>query len=78
MPTIKVSAILASNSSAKDCPSRGLYMKFSPEQKAQVARYEIGSRNKQAVVRHSSSVVLISRKILSGGGSRNTRKSESD
>ena len=35
----KVSAIFASDSSDKDQPSRGLYMKLSPEQMAQIARY---------------------------------------
>ena len=52
----KVSALLAFDSSPKDDgsgPSRGPYMKFSPEQKAQVARYAMESGNKQAIVRYS-------------------------
>ena len=52
----KVSALLASDSCPKDDgsgPSRGPYMKFSPEQKAQVARYAMESGNKQAIVRYS-------------------------
>ena len=52
----KVSAFLASDSSAKDDssgPSRGPYMKFSPEQKAQVARYAMESGNKRAIIRYS-------------------------
>ena len=52
----KVSALLASNSSTKDNgsgPLRCLYMKFSPEQKAQVARYAMESGNKRAIVRYS-------------------------
>ena len=57
MPTERyVSALLASNTSVKDDgsgPSRCLYMKFSPEQKAQVARYEMESGNKQAIVWYS-------------------------
>ena len=40
----RVSAIFAPNSSAKDRPSRGLYMKLSPEQTAQVARHAMESR----------------------------------
>ena len=55
----KVSALLAStgSSSAKDDGSgqrsRGSYMKFIPEQKAQVARYTLESRNKRAIVKYS-------------------------
>ena len=55
----KVSALLASTgtSSAKDDGSgqrsRGSYMKFTPEQKAQVARYALESGNKRAIVKYS-------------------------
>ena len=55
----KVSALLAStgSSSAKDDGSgqrsRGSYMKFTSEQKAQVARYALESRNKWAIVKYS-------------------------
>ena len=56
--------ILASDSSTKDQPSLGPHMKLSPKQKAQVARYAMESKNKQAIVRHSSSGVSISRKVL--------------
>ena len=52
----KASALLASDSSTKDNgsgPSRGLYMKFLPEQKAQVARYAMESGNKRALWRYS-------------------------
>ena len=55
----KVSALLAStgSSSAKDDGSgqrsRGSYMKFTPEQKAQVARYALESGNKRAIVKYS-------------------------
>ena len=51
----KVSALLASDSSTKDhssSPSHGPYMKFSPEQKAQVARYTMGSGSKWVIVRY--------------------------
>ena len=70
----KVSAYLASDSSAKDRPSRGLYTKFLPEQTAQVARYTMKSRNKRTIAKLSSSGASISRKVQSRGGSRNTRK----
>ena len=51
----KVSALFASEYSSKhdSRPSRGLYLKFSPEQKAQVAWYAIESGNKRAIVRNS-------------------------
>ena len=55
----KVSALLAStgSSSAKDDGSgqrsRRSYMKFTPEQKAQVARYALESGNKRAIVKYS-------------------------
>ena len=55
----KVSALLAStgSSSAKDDGSgqrsRSSYMKFTPEQKAQVARYALESGNKRAIVKYS-------------------------
>ena len=55
----KVSALLASTgtSSAKDDGSgqrsRGSYMKFTPEQKAQVARYALESGNMQVIVKYS-------------------------
>ena len=55
----KVSALLAStgSSSAKDDGSgqrsRGSYMKFTPELKAQVARYALKSGNKRAIVKYS-------------------------
>ena len=51
----KVSALLASEYSSKhdSRPSRCLYLKFSPEQKAQVAGYAIESGNKRAIVRNS-------------------------
>ena len=52
----KVSTLLASDSSTKDDgsgPSRGPYMKFSLEQKAQVTRYTMESGNKRAVLRYS-------------------------
>ena len=41
---------------------------------AQVARYAMESRNKRAIAKLSSSEASISRKVQSGGGSRNTRK----
>ena len=44
-----VSANLASDSSAKDRPSRGPYMKFLPKQTAQVAKYTMKSRNKHTM-----------------------------
>ena len=53
----KVSALLATDSSTKDDgsgPSRGPYMKFSPEQKAQIARYAMESGNKRAIWRYSN------------------------
>ena len=34
-------------------PSRSPYMKFSPEQKAQVARYVMESGNKRMILRYS-------------------------
>ena len=55
----KVSALLASTgtSNAKDDRSRqrlcGSYMKFTPEQKAQVARYALESGNKWAIMKYS-------------------------
>ena len=55
----KVSALLAStgSSSAKEVGSGqrlcGSYMKFTPEHKAQVAKYALESGNKQAIVRYS-------------------------
>ena len=73
-PVCKVSANLASDPNAKDRPSRGPYMKLSPEQIDQVARYTIESRNKRAIAKLSSSEASISRKMQSGRGSRNTRK----
>ena len=42
----KVSAILVSDFTLKDWPLRSSYMKFSPEKKAEVARYTMESRNK--------------------------------
>ena len=68
----KVPAILAPDSSSKDRPSRGPYMKLSPEQTAQVAIYAMESRNRRAISRLSSSRASISRKVQSGGG--NMRK----
>ena len=55
----KVSALLAStgSSSTKDegswQRSRGSYMKFTPEQNAQVARYALESENKRAIMKYS-------------------------
>ena len=51
----KVSALLDSSSSKEDSfgSSRGPYMRFSPEQKAQVARYAVESGNKRAIIRYS-------------------------
>ena len=55
----KVSALLAStgSSSTKDDGSgqrsRGSYMKFTSEQKAQVARYALESGNKRVIVKYS-------------------------
>ena len=73
----KVSAIFAPDSSSKDRPSRGLYMKLSPEQTAQVAIYAMESRNKRVISRLSSSRASISRKVQSGGGNmRKYRKSD--
>ena len=55
----KVSTLLASTgtSSVKDDGSeqrsRSSYMKFTPEQKAQVARYALESGNKRAIMKYS-------------------------
>ena len=69
----KESAILAFKSSAKDWPSCGLYMMFSSEQMAQVARYAMESKNKRLIAKLSSSGPSISRKVQSGGRSQNMR-----
>ena len=55
----KVSALLASTSSSSMKDDRsgqrscGSYMKFTPEQKAQVARYMLESGNKRAIMKYS-------------------------
>ena len=57
-----------------DRPSRSPYMKFSPKQTTQVARYMVETKNKWAIAKLSSSGASISRKVQSGGWSWNKRK----
>ena len=72
-----ISALFASKCSSKHASgsSRGPYMKFTPEQKAQVARYAIESGNKQAIVRYSKQLgVDIKESTVRNCGRRSTRK----